>query len=75
MKEITERHLAQMKKGVSEEDISRWVTEHDEAMENLRQAERVLAALEKDQVRKRIQRYSRPGVGRLQVEKPEETDL
>ena len=65
MKEITERHLAQMKKGVSEEYITRWVTEHDKARENLRQTEPVLAALEEDQVRKQLQRYSGPGVGRL----------
>ena len=60
-----------MKKGVSEEDVRRWVTEHDEAREDLRHAEPVLAALEEDQVRKRLQRYSGPGVGRLQVEKPD----
>ena len=70
VKEITERHLAQMKKGVCEEDIKIWVIEHDEARENLRQTEPILAALEEDQVRKRLQRYSSPGVGRLQVEKP-----
>jgi len=71
VKEITERHLTQMKKGVSEKDIPRWVEEHDEARKNLQQAEPILAALEEEQVRKRLTKYSGPGLGRLQVEKPE----
>ena len=71
VKDITEKHLAQIKGGVSETDISRWVAEHDEARKNLRQAEPILAALEEEQVKKRLTKYSGPGLGKLQVEKPE----
>ena len=56
---------------MSEKDISRWVEEHDKARKNLRQAEPILAALEEEQVKKRLTKYSGPGLGKLQVEKPE----
>ena len=65
MKDITEKHLAQMKKGVSKKDFSRWVEEHDEAQKDLRQAEQILAALEEEQVKKRLTKYSGPGLGKL----------
>jgi len=65
VKDITERHLAQIKEGVSEKDISRWVEEHDKARKHLRQAEPILATLEEEQVRRRLMQYSGPGLGRL----------
>ena len=60
-----------MKKGVSSNDIARWTKEHDEARENLRMAEPILASLEEEQMKKRLSRYSAPALGRLPVDKPE----
>jgi len=60
-----------MERGVSARDISRWVEEHDEAERNLRRAEPAMAALEEEQITKRLEKYRTSALGDLSMDKPE----
>jgi hypothetical protein len=65
VKEIIERHLEQMKGGWVQRGIESLTTEYDEAQESLGMAEPAMAALEEEQVKKRLGRYSGPSLGTL----------
>ena len=71
VKEIMERHLQGMKKGVSESDVAEWANEMDESRRDIRAADPDLVRLEVEQVRKAMKKYNVPALGNLATEKPE----
>ena len=71
VKEIIEQHLAQMKGGWVQRGVESLAKEYDEAQEDLRMAEPAIAALEVEQVKKRLSRYSSLSLGTLESDKPE----
>ena len=71
VKEIMERHLQGMKKGVSESDVAEWAKEMDESRRDIRAADPDLVRLEVEQVRKAMKKYNVPALGNLATEKPE----
>ena len=61
-----------MEKGVTEEDVARWRDSDREAREAMYSTDPNLAALEEEQVKKRLDKYKNPALGSLVTEKQEE---
>ena len=59
-----------MKRGVTEEDISTWTDNIDEANQDANGVDPNLVALEVEQMRKRTRKYSLKELGNLSTNKP-----
>ena len=71
VKEIMERHLAQMKKGLSALSVARWAKEREEARTAVIEADANLVGLEEEQIAGRLKKYDVEPLGDLETEKPE----
>ena len=71
VKEIMERHLQGMKKGVSESDVAEWANEMDESRRDISAADPDLVRLEVEQVKKAMKKYNVPALGNLATGKTE----
>ena len=71
VKEIMERHLAQMKKGLAEASAAEWAKELEDAMHAVENVDPNLAGLEDELMEKRLRKYDVQPLGLIETEKPE----
>ena len=70
VKEIIERHLQHMKRGVLESEVVECARELDEVKEDIRSADPDLLPIELEQVWKQMKQHTVPALGNLNSEKP-----